>query len=172
MSEHEQPTVNSLMTGVEIAVKRLTAPTRRLVRVLIGFAIALALAFGVIAYVAVNEANVANEAQHAAKVVQNASITACQQGNTQRAEEQKVWDQFLNLLVDSPGAKQEQQALQNFADSNVPASADPTTWKAFMAILLKYNADAGPQAQQEVKQFEAYIAKVEAPHNCAKEYGK
>lgn len=103
--------------------------------------------------------------------LRNAAVSQCQNSNTVRSQNTRIWDNFLTLIVSSPADKEEAQEISNFAKNNVPSSSDKATWEAYLKIL-EQNSNSGPEAKQEVEAFERFIAGVNAPRDCVQIYNK
>jgi len=115
-------------------------------------------------------ANLYVRTNNTVNTLQSGSIHSCVNGNAQRAAEVKVWDEFLNIIVNSPQQQEQNKAISGFIKNDIPNSVDRTTWTRF-AKILEANNSTNPKTQAEVKQFKAYIASIYTQRNCHKLYG-
>lgn len=98
--------------------------------------------------------------------VKAGAVSSCMAGNRARATNVLIWDGFLTLLVNDPSAAAKKTGLISSIEAlNLP----PAEVKAF-SLLVNSIYTPNPQDAQLTKQFEAYIAKNEAPQNCTKVY--
>jgi hypothetical protein len=95
------------------------------------------------------------------------SITSCESGNTARATNEKIWDEFLTLLVDNPQTAKTRTQL----DSMIAALGLPASTQRGFDELITVNWTNNPADVAIVKGFEAYIAAHEKMQNCPKVYG-
>lgn len=64
--------------------------------------------------------------------------------------------------------KVQQGAISSCLAGNAQRANDTQIWDAFITLILKGNTD--PADIQEGKDFEQYIARVDAPRNCKQTY--
>lgn len=106
------------------------------------------------------------------QTVQHGSITSCQSGNRARATNEKIWGQFINVLLKSDKASVTSSAFKNMQKqvAALPASPEKTVFEAWIIIQTHNNASSAYQGT--AKQFEQFIAANEKQQACEQLYGK
>jgi hypothetical protein len=122
---------------------------------------------GAVGYLLVQNADTNTQTRQVTSAVRQGAIASCQAGNSARAANQKIWDDFLNLLITNPATPVEKAALlQKLAPLSL-SPAERTAMNDLVTALLTNN----PAAVQIVQQFEGYIAAHEKTQDCSKIYG-
>lgn len=149
------------IAAVEKAVKDLTRPTKRLIGLLVAVVIALVAVAVVLGINVNNNANLANRLQQGAQV-------SCEAGNVYRAEQTQIWDSFIDLLL-TPNSDKAAQVREFKAFVATLPPDQQATWTKFLGVFESTQPSA--RAEQEGKQFKAYVAQIDSARNCSKLYG-
>lgn len=163
MNHEAEPDPSVLMETAARQVSKLTKAVDRyrLFTVILG-AVCVALIAG-----GITLGIVAYRSSQLVNTVRDGAISSCESGNLARATNQKIWDEFLNILVDNPATAQERMALEKAISA---ASLPPATARLWDTELnLEFTPSSS--AKKIVSQFEAYIAAKEKQQACRQIYG-
>jgi hypothetical protein len=127
----------------------------------------LNVAVGVLILACVLLGYIAYRGHQLVDTVQSGAITSCQSGNVARGTNQKIWDEFLTVLVTDPTIARTRTALENDVAG---LGLSPAEVKALDDIIVA-NWSSNSSALKLVHGFEDYIAAHEKQQHCQQIYG-
>lgn len=128
---------------------------------ILAFAVVIALGAGTTAGVGVIQERQQADRQQAA------SLASCVAGNTARATNKRIWDEFLTILIDNPQTAKTRSALE----AQIAALGLPSDVQQGLDAIVIANWSDNPGNVTIADQFEAYIAVHEKAQDCAQLYG-
>lgn len=126
-------TDSSVIRAAEALIEKMTRPTRQLVRWVAAGCLLLVLVTGVLAYVVWQEHEDTLHIQHDA-------VQSCQAANTQRANEKKVWDAFIDLILKNDTSAKDQSEGTAFKEYVARVDAPRDCQKAYSISAPGFSA--------------------------------
>jgi hypothetical protein len=158
--------VDRLIEGAVLAEKQRLVLKNQVRNLRLGFAALLLLIIG-LGLVALQAHNAARNSADTASKLQGSSRTSCLSGNTARATNKQLWDEFLTILISNPQNAKTRTELE----AKIAASGLPAAEQQALDLIVVANWTNDPANVATARAFEAYIAAHEQPQNCTALYG-
>jgi hypothetical protein len=150
--------VDKLIEGAVLADKQRLLLKRQVRNLRFGFFLLLLIVVGL--------GWTALQAHSTAAGLRASSYTSCVSGNSARGTNQKIWDEFLTILIDDPQVAKTRASLE----SKVASLNLTTAEQQGLDAVIAANWTANPGNTALAKTFEAYIAAHEKSQDCTALY--
>ncbi len=158
----------SFMAAAEAIVDRLIRGLRFQLRVTLAAIVMLSVVLAALGFVVKSQYDATSQLR------QN-SVSACQAGNSYRAQQTQIWSFFLDIAVAQGAGKDVKSFVTGAAAVLSALTAQHPELKSdaakFVSLLERLSGEVkDPRTPALVKAIKAHVAAVNAPRNCVRAY--